>query len=257
MSAFFLQIILAIIVTMMVATGAYKSERDISFFNADMSHRKPRPRNFFFDQSFIDKMMEQQTLPVRTIRDQTINQQAFHDLPSKDHITHPPEFSIFRHQPFKQNSFTITSFKDKPLFRDAILKNQELRREREVLRDNSFIGQSLTSEERQAPIYKSQIPFKEQLFTIEKPLKNLHYRQLPSSEQILSQKQPVFVEFPSVSNSIKFNQDKSYNKLIDLYGRHKDMQTLSNKAGFSMYTKYGKFMYVTHTHIYNFNIRIF
>lgn len=243
MSAFFLQIILAIIVTMMVATEAHKSERDISFFNADiMSHRKPRPQNFFFDQSFIDKMMEQQPSPIRGIRDKTINQQAFHDLPSKDHITYAPEFSIFRHQPSKQNSFTVTSFKDKPLFKDAILKNQKLRREREVLRDNFFIGQSLTSEERQAPIYKSQIPFKEQ-FTIEKPLKNLHYGQLPSSEQILSQKQPVFVEFPSISNSIKFNHDESYNKLIDLYGRHKDMQTLSNKAGFSMYTKYGKFKY--------------
>ncbi|KAL6434437.1 hypothetical protein ACFW04_006090 [Cataglyphis niger] len=237
--AFFLQNILAIIVTMMVATGAYKSERDISLSNADMSHRKPRPRNSFFDQSFIDKMMEQQSSSIRAIRDETINQQqAFHDLPSKDHITYAPEFSIFRHQPSKQNSFTVTSFKDKPLFRDAILKNQKLRREREVLRDNSFIEQSFTSEERQAPIYKGQIPFKEQLFSIEKPLKNSHYGQLPSSEQILSQKQPVFVEFPSISNSIKFNQDESYNKLIDLYGRHKDMQTLSNKAGFSMYTKY-------------------
>ncbi|XP_050455388.1 uncharacterized protein LOC126853583 [Cataglyphis hispanica] len=237
MSAFFLQNILAIIVTMMVAT-AYKSERDISFSNADiMSHRKPRPRNFSFDQSFIDKMMEQQPSPIRAIRDKTINQQqAF--LPSKDHITYAPEFSIFHHQPSKQNSFTVTSFKDKPLFRDAILKNQKLRREREVLRDNSFIVQAITSEERQAPIYKSQIPFKEQLFSIEKPLKNSHYGQLPSSKQILSQKQPIFVKFPSISDSIKFNQDESYNKLIDLYGRHKDMQTLSNKAGFSMYTKY-------------------
>ncbi|KAM0726955.1 hypothetical protein ACS0PU_007116 [Formica fusca] len=184
-------------------------------------------------------MIEQQNSPIRAVRDQTINQQAFH-LPLKDHITHLPEFPILHHQPFKQNSFTVTSFKDKPLFRDAILKNQE-RGEREILRDNSFIGQSLTSEEifeRQAPIYKSQIPFKEQLFRIEKPLKNLHYGQLSSSEQISSQKQPIFVKFPSISDSIKFDQDESYNKLFDLYGRHKDMQTLSNKAGFSTYTKY-------------------
>ncbi|XP_029660396.1 uncharacterized protein LOC115233903 [Formica exsecta] len=257
MSVFFLQIIFAIMVAMMVATGAYKNERDISFFNADiMSHRKPRLRNFFFDQSFIDKMIKQQNSPIRAVRDQTINQQAFH-LPLKDHITHLPEFPILYHQPFKQNSFTVTSFKDKPLFRDAILKNQELRGEREILRDNSFIGQSLTSEEifeRQAPIYKSQIPFKEQLFRTEKPLKNLHYGQLSSSEQISPQKQPIFVKFPSISDSIKFDQDKSYNKLIDLYGRHKDMQTLSNKAGFSTYTKYGKFMYIIYTYTYTISI---
>ncbi|XP_072767266.1 uncharacterized protein [Anoplolepis gracilipes] len=227
----------------MAVTGAYKSKRDISFFNADItSHRKPCSRNFFFDQSqsFIDKTIEQQTPPIRAVRDQTINQQALHYLPLKDHIIYPPEFPILRNQPFRQNSFTITSFRDKPLYTDVILKNQELRGEREVLKDNPFIGQSLTSKEifeRQFPTYKSQTPFKEQLFTTERPFKNLHYEQLPSSEQISSLKQPTFVEFPSISNSIKFDQDESYNKLINLYGRHKNVQTSSNK-GFSMYTKY-------------------
>ncbi|CAL1679853.1 unnamed protein product [Lasius platythorax] len=231
---------LLIIFVAMVVTGAYKSKRDISFFNADItSHRKPHSRNFFFDQSFIDKMIEQQASPTIAVRDQIINQQALRDLPLKDHITYPSKFPIHRHQSFKQNPFTLTSFRDKPLSRDTILKNQKLR---EILRDNSFIEQPLTSEEifeRQASTYKSQTPFKEQLFTIEDPFKNLHYKQLPSSEQASSQKQAAFVEFPSISNSIKFDQDESYNKLIDLYGRHKDIQTSSNKAGFSMYTKHG------------------
>lgn len=236
---------------MMVVTDAYESKRDISFFNADItSHRKPRSRNFFYNQSFINKMIEQQTSPIRAVRDPNINQQSLHDLPLKDHIIYPSEFPILRHQPFKKNSFTVTSFKDKPLFRDAILKNQELRGEREVLRDNSFSEQSLTSEEifeRQAPTYKTL--FEEQLFTNEKPFKNLHYEQLPSSE-LTSQKQTTLVDSPSISNLIKFDQGGSYNKLIDLYERHKDIQTSSNKARLSTYNKYGKFMHITHTHIY-------
>lgn len=236
---------------MMVVTEAYKNKRDISFFNADItSHRKPRPRNFFYNQSFINKMIEQQTLPIRAARDQTINQQSLHDLPLKDHIIYPSEFPIFRHQPFKKNSYMVTSFKDKPLFRDAILKDQELRREREVLKDNPFIEQPLTSEEifeRQVPSYKTLV--EEQLFTAEKPLKNLYYEQLPSSE-LTSQKQTTLVDFPS--NLIKFDQDGSYNKPIHLYERHKDTQTSANKARLSMYNKYGKFMRIAHIHIYNY-----
>lgn len=237
---------------MMVVTEAYKSKRDISFFNADItSHRKPRPRNFFYNQSFNNKIIEQQTLPTRAVRDQTINQQSPHDLPLKDHIIYPSEFPIFRHQPFKKNSYTVPSFKDKPLFRDAILKNQELRGEREVLRNNPFIEQPLTSEE----IFERQVPYKtlfeEQLFTAEKPFKNLHYEQLPSSE-LTSQKQTTFVDSPFISNSIKFDQDGSYNKLIDLYERHKNLKTSSNKARLSMYNKYGKFMRITYIYIYNY-----
>lgn len=247
MSVFFVQIIL---IAMMVVTEAYKSKRDISFFNEDiMSYRKPRLRNFFFDQSFIDKMAEQQTPHTRVTRDQTINPQTLHNLFLKDHITSPPEFTIFRHQPFRQNSFSVPLFKDKLLLRDAVIKNQELQGEREVFRDNPFIGQSLISGEifqRQVPTYKMQTPFKEQLLTTEKPFKNLHYKQLPLSEQTSSQKQTTFVEFPPISNSIKFDQDESYNKLNDLYKQNKDIQTLSNK-GFSI-TKYG--MYILHTHIY-------
>ncbi|EFN74017.1 hypothetical protein EAG_14601 [Camponotus floridanus] len=183
-------------------------------------------------------MIEQQTSPIRAVRDPNINQQSFHDLPLKDHIIYPSEFPILRHQPFQKNSFTVTSFKDKPLFRDAILKNQELRGEREVLKDNPFIEQSFTSEEifeRQAPTYETL--FEEQLFTNEKPFKNLHYEQLPSSE-LTSQKQTTLVDSPSISNLIKFDQGESYNKLIDLYERHKDIQTSSNKARLSTYTKY-------------------
>ncbi|XP_029158241.1 uncharacterized protein LOC114930561 [Nylanderia fulva] len=226
-----------IIFVVVVVIEAYKSKRDISFFNGDItSYRKPHSQNFFFDQLFI----EQQNSPTIAVRDQITNQQTLHNLPLKGHITYPPaELPIHRHKPFEQNSFRVTSFKDKPLFREAILGNQKLRGEREILRDNPFIEQSFTSDEifdRQASTYKSQTPFKEQLF-IENPL-NLHYEQLPSSEQTSFQKQTAFAEYPSISNSIKLDQDESYNKLIDLYGRHKNIQTLSNKGGFSMYTKH-------------------
>lgn len=263
MSVFFLQIIFVA----MVITEAYKIKRDISFFNEDItSHRKPYSRNFFFDPLFIDKMNEQQTSPIIAVRDQIINQQALHSLPLKGRITYSSaELPIYRHKPFEQNPFRTISFRDKSLFREAILKNQKLQRgEREILRDNPFIEQPLISDEifdRQASTYTSQTPFKEQLF-IEDPLKNLHYEQLPSSEQASSLKQTAFVEFPSISNSIKLDQDESYNKLLDLYGQHKNIETTSNKAGFSMHTKHGKFMYViciyiyTHVYVYTYTILI-
>ncbi|XP_011639588.1 uncharacterized protein LOC105428794 [Pogonomyrmex barbatus] len=215
-----LQVVVVIMTVM--STETYEIKGDVIFSDAGViSHRKSRPRNFFLDQSFIDKTISPQTSPATAARDRIVSQRALRDVSLKDQAIYPSDFPIFHHQPIKQNSFTITSFRDKPLFRDAILKNRQLREERANFRDNSLEEQLLTPEEifeGQASTYRSQAPFKEQLF------KNLFHGQSSLAEQASFQKQATFVESPFISNSIKSYRD-DYIKPIDSYGRYKDILT--------------------------------
>lgn len=234
-----LQVVVALTV---ISVGAYEIRRNVVFSDANIaSHRKSHPRNFFLDQPFLDKTVGLQT-SVAAVRGRVADQRTLRDVSWKDRVVYPSGFPIFRHQPIKQNSFTLTSFRDKPSLKDAILKNGELRGERSILRDNPFEGQSLTPEEifeGQASTYGSQAPLKEQLFTTETPFKNLFRGQLSSAEQASFQKQATFVESPSVSNSIKFYRD-DYIKPIDSYERYKDILT-SFDGKFLPHTKYGEF----------------
>lgn len=229
-----------------ISVGAYEIEGDVVFSNANVApHRaKSRSRNLSLDQPFIDKTVGLQT--SASIRGRAADQRTFRDVSWKDRAVYPSGFPIFPYQPIKQNSFTLTTFRDKPFLRSTILKNGELRGERSVLRDNPFEGQSLTSEEifeGQASTYGSQAPFKEQLFTAEMPFKNLFSGQSSSAEQASFQKQATFVESPPVSNSIKFYRD-DYVKPIDSYERYKDiLTTLDGKS--LPYTKYGEFIGIT------------
>lgn len=233
-----------VVITMtVISMEAYEIKRDV-FFNADVtSHRKSRPRNFFLEQPFIDKTLGLQT-SATPVKDRTVSQRALREMSLKDRAIYPSDFPISRHQAIKQNSFMIaSSFRDKPLFKDAILKNRELREARAVLRDNPFEGQSLTSEkifEGQASTDGSQAPFKEQLFTTETSFKNLFRGQSSSAEQASLQKQATFLESPSISNSINFYRD-DYIKPIDSYECYKDTPTLFDGKSL-MYTKYGELM---------------
>ncbi|TGZ48493.1 Uncharacterized protein DBV15_11125 [Temnothorax longispinosus] len=195
---------------------------DVVLPNAEATfYREFRPQSFFLNQPFVDKTIGLQTLAIIPVRDRTVIQKAFRDVFLKDRrVIHPSDFPNFRHHPIKQNSFMVTSFRDK-LFKDAILKNRKMRGERSVLTDNSFEGQSLTPEEifeGQASTYRSQAPFEEQLLTMGTPFKNLFRRQLSSAEQATFQKQAAFVESPSISNSIEFYRDDYINP-IDSYER--------------------------------------
>ncbi|XP_032688170.1 uncharacterized protein LOC116852193 [Odontomachus brunneus] len=222
-----------IIAMTVVIAGAYRSKRDVVSFNTDViSYHKTRPRNFFHGQSFIDKIIGQQILSDVPVRDQPINQQAFHEASLKERSTYPSGYSIFRQQPLKQNLFhMVRAFKDEPLFRNALLKDHELHGERAVFRNSPFEGQSasLASEEifeEQASTYRSQTPFRKQLLTPETPFKNLFHGQSPLSEQAPYQKQTTYVDFPAISKSIKFYRDDPYSKPIDSYGRQKDAQAV-------------------------------
>lgn len=211
---------------------AYEIKRDVVFSNADATfHRKSRPRNFFLDQPFVDKTVGLKTLAVIPVKDRTVSQRIPQDVSSKDRVIYS-DFSIFRHQPINQNSFMITSFRDKPLVKDAIPKNRKIRGERAILRDNPFEGQSFTSEEifEGASTYRNQVPFKEQLLATGTPFKNLFRGQLSLAEPAPFQKQETFLEYPSTSNSIKFYRNV---KPMDSY---KDMPTAFD----GKYTKCGE-----------------
>ncbi|XP_036145417.1 uncharacterized protein LOC105840065 isoform X1 [Monomorium pharaonis] len=220
-----------------ISVGAYEIRRDIVFSNANVaSHRKSRSQNLFPDQPFIDKTVSLQT-PTAVIG-QATGQQTLGDVSWKDQIVHPAGFPIFHHQPIKQNSFTPTSFRDKPFLKDAVLKNGELRGERSVLRDNPFEEQSLTPEEIiEGRTYGSQAPLNGQLFTTEMPFKNLFRGQSSPVEQASFQKQATLHESPSISNSIKFYRD-DYIKPIDLYERYKDIPTSLENGKSWPHTKY-------------------
>ncbi|KYN02104.1 hypothetical protein ALC62_07094 [Cyphomyrmex costatus] len=230
-----------VIAMTLISVGAYEMKRD-SFSNVDvMSYREPHPRNFFLNQPFIDKMIGLQISAAAPVRDQTTGQRALRDAPLKDRTIYPTSLAIFHHQPIKQNSFKIIPVRNKLLYKDAILKNRELRGERAVLTDNSSEAQSITPEEifkGQSSTYGSQVPFKEQLFTTETPapFKNLFRGQSSSTEQTTLQKQETF-ESPSISNSIKFYRDNSYIKPIDSYERYKNILT-SFDGNSLIYTKY-------------------
>lgn len=211
----------------MISVETYKIKRDIVFSNADDTfYRKSRPRNFFLNQPFVDKTIGLQTSSIIPIRDRIVSQRALRDVLLKDRVVYSSGFPTFRHRPMsKQNSF-VTTFRDKPLFKDVMLKNREIRGEQAVLRDNPLEGQSLTPEEifeGQASTYKSQAPFKE-LFTTGTSFKNLFHGQLSSAEQPSFQKQATFVESPSISSSIEFYRD-NYIKPIDSYEQYKDIPT--------------------------------
>lgn len=230
-----------------VITGAYRNKRDVIPFNTDViSYHKARPRSFFHDQSFIDKIISHQTLLDAPVKDQAVIQQVLHDAPLKERIAYPPGYSIFRQQPPKQNLFhMVTAFRDEPLFKDALLKGHDSRGERAVFRNSPFEGQStsLASEEifeEQASAYRSQAPFKKQLLTLETPFGNLFHGQSLPGEQAPYQKQKAYVDFPAVSKSIAFYRDNSYSKPIDSYGRQKDEEaTFYGKP--AMYMERGKF----------------
>ncbi|XP_014467967.1 PREDICTED: uncharacterized protein LOC106740961 isoform X2 [Dinoponera quadriceps] len=240
-------VVIIIVITVVIA-DAYRNKRDVVSLNTDViSYYKPRPRDLFLDRSFIDKIIGQQTLLDGPVRDQTIGQQTFLDTSLRERSAYPSGVPIFHKQPFKKNLFhTVTAFRDEPLFRDALLKDHELRGERAVFRNSPFEGQSasLASEEifgEQASVYRSQAPFKKQLLTLETPLKNLFHGQPPPDEQAPFRKQRTYVDFPTISNSIKFYRDDSYSKPIDSYGRQKDAQATSygHCGGPAMYTEYG------------------
>jgi len=213
----------------MISVGTYKIKKDIVFSNADATfYRKSHPRNFFLDQPFVNKIISLQTSSVIPVRGRTVSQRALRDVLLKDRVVYSFGFPTFRRQPMSKQKFFVTTFTDKPLFKDIIQKNREIRGERPILRDNPFEGQSLTPEEifeGQASTYKSQVPFKEQLFTTGTSFKNLFHRQLFSAEQPSFQKQATFVESPSISSSIKFYRD-DYIKPIDSYEQYKDIPTL-------------------------------
>lgn len=219
----------------MVIVGACGNKRDVIPLNADVtSYHKLRPWNFIFDQSFIDKMMGQQTL--LDVPDQAISQQGLHDTLLKEQSAYPSGFPISRRQPFKQNLFrTVTAFGDESLFRETLLKDHELRGERAVFRNSPFEEQNapFASEE----IFGGQAPFvRQQLLTPETPLKNLfHHGQSSPGEQAPFQKQTTHDNFPAVSDLIKFHPDDSYNKPIDSYGRQRNVQATSY-GGHTMYT---------------------
>lgn len=231
-----LQVVVAAMTIIFVET--YEIKRDVIFSNADATFRKSRPRNFFLDQPLVDKIVDLQTSSVIPVRDRNVNQRGLRNVSSKDRLIYSSGFSMFRYKPIKQNPFMASSFKDKPLFKDAILKNQKMRGERTVLRDNPFEEQSLTPEEIfEGPpsTYRSRTPFRGQLFS---PVKNLFHEQLSSAEQTSFEEQATFVEPPGVSNSINFYQN-DYIKPIDSY-EYKDMTLFDGKS-----TNYGKFTDVT------------
>lgn len=245
-SAFLLLQVVIIAMTVVIA-GAYRNRRDVVSFNADViSYHKTRPRNFFHDESFIDKIIGQQILPDVPVRDQSMSQQVFHEASLKERSAYPPGYPIFRQQPLKQNLFhMVRAFKDEPLFRNTLLKDHELHGERAVFRNSPFEGQSasLASEEtfeEQASTYRSQVPFKKQLLTPETPFKNLFHGQSPLSEQAPFQKQTTYVDFPAISKSIKFYRDDPYSQPIDSYERQKDAQTMSYGEP-TMNMEYGRF----------------
>ncbi|KYN38580.1 hypothetical protein ALC56_07063 [Trachymyrmex septentrionalis] len=224
-----------VIAVTLISVRAYDIKRDSSS-NADVTYRKPHPRNFFLNQPFIDKTIGLQISAV-PVRDQTTGQRTLRDVSLKDRAIYPFGLTMFHHQPIKQNSFKITSFRDK-LYKDAVPKNRQLRGERTVLTDNLFEEQLLTPEEifeSQALTYSSQAPFKEQLFTTKTLFKNLFCGQSSSAEQAF-QKQKTCVESPSISNSIKFYRDNSYIKPIDSYERYKNILT-SFDGNSLIYTK--------------------
>ncbi|XP_018308919.1 uncharacterized protein [Mycetomoellerius zeteki] len=228
-----------VIAVTLISVEAYDIKRDGSS-NVDVtSYRESHSRNFFLNEPFIDKTIGLQISAAVPVRDQTTGQRAFRDVPLKNRAIYPSGLTVFHHQPIKQNSFKITSFRDKLLYKDAILKNQQLRGEPTVLTDNPLEEQWLTPEEiseGQTSTYGSQAPFKEQLFTTETPFKNLFRGQSSSAEQAL-QKQKAFVESPSISNSVKFYRDNSYIKPIDLYERYKNLLT-SFDGNSLIHTKY-------------------
>lgn len=123
-------------------------------------YRKSHLRNFFLNQPFVDKTISLQTSSVIPVRDRTVSQQALRDVLLKDRVVYSFGFPTFRRQPMSKQKFFVTTFRDKPLFKDVLLKNREIRGERAILRDNPFEGQSLTPEkifEGQASTYKSTI----------------------------------------------------------------------------------------------------
>lgn len=225
-----------------ISVETYEIKRDVVFSNADSAFRgTSRPREFFLDQPFVDRIVGPQTSAVIPMRDRTVSQRALRDISSKDRVIYSSGLSIFRHQPpIKQNSFTVTSFGDKPLIQEAMPRNRKIRGEWASLTDNPFEGQSLTPEEifeGQGSTYGSQVLFKEQPFT-GAPFKNLFRGQLSSAEPAPFERQTTFVESPSVSNSIKFNRDV---KPIDSYERYKDVMTsLDGKS-----TKHSELHHVT------------
>lgn len=230
-----------------VIAGAYRSKRDVMPLNSGViSYHKPRQRNFLHDQSFIDKIIGQQTPLDVSVTDQIIGQQTLHDTPLKVRSAYPSsDDPIFRQQSLKQNIFhTVTAFRDQPLFRNALLNDHELCEERAVFGSCPFERQSapLTSEmifEEQAPAYRSQASFKKQLLTPETPLKNLFHGQSPPGEQAPSQKQTIYADLPTISNSIKLYSDDLYSKPIYSYGRQKDAQATTYEEP-AMYMEYGR-----------------
>lgn len=224
-----------------ISVEAYEIKRDVVFSNADPAfHRASRPREFFLDQSFVDKTVGPQTSAVIPMRDRTVSQRALRDVPSKDRVIYSSDFSIFRHQPpIKQNAFTVTSFRDKPLIKETMTKSRKIRGEWASFTDNPFEGQPLTPEEifeGQASTYGSQVQFKEQLLATGTPLKNLFRGQLSSAEPASFERQ-TFAESPFVSSSIKLHRDV---KPIDSYEQYKNIMTpLDGKS-----IKYGELHHV-------------
>ncbi|KAL0114751.1 hypothetical protein PUN28_011809 [Cardiocondyla obscurior] len=227
---------------------AYEIKKDVASFNENAKfHLKSRSRNFSLNQPFVDKTISLQTLVVISQRDRTVSQRAFPDVSLKDRVPYSFGFPISRHQPFKEDPFTVTSFRDKPLFKDAILKNRQIREERAVLRDNPFDGQSFTSEEIFEPrAYRNQAPFKEQLFADGTSLKNLLREPSPSAkQQTLFQKLPTLIEPSSVSNLINFYQD-DYIKHIDSYKYKNQLPLFDGK-----FTEYGNIQLILFSKLSN------
>lgn len=227
----FLQVI--VIAMTVIFVGAQASKRNT--FSFDMSaatYQKPRlPRNYYSEQPFIDKMVEQRTLPDIPTRSRNIRQQVLRDLSFADQTIYPPSFPSFRHRSFKQNFIhRIPMFDDQSFLKDTSLRNQELRDGRAIFRDNPFEGTlqdiPFSSDEifkAQELMYRNQGPFKEQLSSIvETPFKKLLRGQLSSGEQASFPMETAFVEYPSFPNSIKPYREESYNKPISSYGRQKD-----------------------------------
>lgn len=230
-----------VIVMTVISMEAYEIKRDVVFPNVDSTyHRTPRLREFFLDQLFVDRAAGPQTSAVIPMRDRTVSQRALRDVSSKDRVIYSSGFSTFRHQPTKQNPFTVTSFRDKPLVKQAMPKTRKVRAEWASFADNPFEGPSLVPEEifeGQASTYGSQAQFKEQLFT-GAPFKSLFRGQLSPAEPAPFERQTTFVEPPSISSSIKFHRDVTP---IDSYEQYKDMMTsLDGKSA-----KYGKLHRVT------------
>ena len=226
-----------VITVTLISVKAYDIKRD-GCSNADVTYRKPHPRNFFLNQPFIDKTIGLQISTAVPMRNQMTGQRTFRDVFLKDRAIYPFGLTIFHHQPIKQNPFKITSLRDKLLYKDAVLKNRQLREERAVLTNNPLEEQLLTPEkifEGQASTYSSQ-PFKEQLFTTETPFKNLFREQSSSAEQAFQKQKEASIESPSISNSIKFYRDNSYIKPINLYERYKNILT-SFDGNSLIYTK--------------------